>query len=152
MLERLIKRFRRESIVTPELPETFPVYSGTTLQNYKTSTYVTSEGVFYDKLRNPKHWYKETYFFDVPEHAYEHAKIIAFELQDLPVVMGGNISITYQGGRDRLPAGTLFPVSHLWILRGDITSENLLEKLLARMNYETLKSNFIEVEPASVLE
>ena len=150
MIEKFIGRIR-ESIITPEIPKTFSVYSGTALQNYTMSAYVTPEGVFYDKLKNPRNLYKEFYFFDIPEYAFEYASINAYALWDLPVVISGNIPIKYKGGRDRLPAGTIFSVSHLWIPRDDITPENMAEKL-SGVGYETLMSNFIKVDPASLLE
>jgi len=113
---------------------------------------MTSKGVWFDKSRNPRNFYKEFYFFEIPEYAFEHASITAYGIHDLPVVISGNIPVKYKGGRDRLPAGTIFPVSHLWIPTDDITPENMAEKLSTHEGYAKLMSNFIEVDPTSLLE
>lgn len=109
------------------------VYSGTTLGNYRTGAFVDGEGqVFFDKTRNRRHDFKETFFGLSLRDTFDATAAVAYQTSDIPVIMIGQASEKYMNMRKpHLPEGVVLPVSELLVPKDGVDVEDLLSAMFA---------------------
>lgn len=128
-----MNRNKEQGILLEILPD-LAAYSGTTRENFHTCTLInTREKLWFDKRREPKHAFEETFYTRQILTAITYA-MKAKEMGQSPLIIAGKMAsyTRYEGAVGRLPVGILFPVERAWILESD---------------FEPIPENFVEINP-----
>lgn len=137
--------------IPEELHKYFEAYSGTTLRNYLTSAYIDDRGVvMYDKSKNPLHRFPETYFAQSMHQTFCYAATVAYETNDIPVIMSGKIHSTHKN-KGFFPSGIAFPVTSLWVPREHTNRNDLIRNMFIYGDTIAAMDSFVEVDPSALL-
>lgn len=128
--------------------KTFPAYSGTTIENFRTCTFVENGTILFDKSREPKHTYRDCYFTRNLVLAQLHASRMAQELDQAPLIMFGRLSKRLAKKFESLiwlPQGICFSVDSIWVSKEGIDWRPYQERA------KDVRRIFQEIDPKVLL-
>ena len=124
------------------------IYSGTTVENYRTCVFIDHGKVFFDKRREPRHQHRRFYF----DKSFSTATLFALDCansrihEHTPLLMEGYLLEDLLQGYGSLDVGELFPVGKVWVPKAEIDWHHLRPFM-----DKDLKDKFIELDPKELL-
>ncbi len=129
--------------INPE--EMVTVYSGTTLQNYRSCAYETSKGILFDKKKEPKHDFKTLFFVPAFEGAARYTLEIAKKLRHTPLIVDGwvkrNRRLDYE-----LPEEEPFYIGRIYLPKPGVDWRKINPH-----DPKSLEGSFMEINPKKLL-
>lgn len=129
--------------INPE--ERVTVYSGTTLQNYRSCAYETPKGILFDKGKVLKHDFETLFFVPAFEGGVRYAFDIAKKLKHDPLIMGGKVKKSVRLDYE-LSKGEPFYVDQIYILKPGVDWRKINPH-----NPKSLEGSFMEINPQRLL-